>query len=255
MIQEFILRFESNQIDSFRIKHIQYNIQKRLNLLKYIKYTKMHITFCVNDVEDAQINWDDTRRVEIKYCLEGKLTEDLSEHENIVGIYRNTIAALNLVWEKNNWVNSDLNKLLNEVEADNYLSYGVYGKAKISPSKKYKAEFFLEMFPDYSNYYIQFKGNGKDKLRRIMFLKGLADPFTFFGFFRTALWKDNNYFFLKDVNNEITYVFDINRESYSIEYKPSINSIDQLHNYVRAFQSDIPISEMYRLLGLPNLAC
>ena len=72
----------------------------------------------------------------------------------------------------------------------------------------------------------------------------------FFAFFNNAYWRDNEHFIFHDFNKEIFYVFYINDNNFSIEYRPLYNSQAQLEDYVKAQGFEVSTNERLRLLGL-----
>ena len=251
MLSQFYIVFESKELDSFLLKHIQYNIHKRLKLLKHITHRRFDLHIAAGK-ERAIIEWDDKKTSVVKCFVQQEIIDSCKEKRSIITIYNEIFNGLKILWEKNSWSIVDLENILLDVRNDDYFSSIQYGKRLASPDKYHKAEFWCEIFPEYSDYYVLFlpaKGIGEKKIK---FLHGFQDPSIFFNFFQVQLWRDNQYFLLHDINKEIYFIFDVIRASFSIEYRPLNNSLEECQNYVNAFQAHVSHSERLRLLGLPK---
>ena len=251
MLDQFYIVFEEKEFDSYSLKHIQYNVHKRLQQLKYVSYRRIDI-FLIDKERDIEVDRDDKKKASLKCSFDRAVIKDISDNKSIASLYDTTFKCLKLLWQRNSWDVEDLNHMHSNITAENYFSSLCIGKKLVSPDKKNKAEFWCELYPTYANYYLCFlKGRG-EQVQKILFLRGHSDPDLFFYFFSNRAWRDNEYFLLSDINKEIFYIFNVNEPGFSIEYRPMNNTLEECKNYVRAFQADIPHNERLRLLGLPS---
>lgn len=251
MIREFYLSFEGDKLDAKKIKHIQYNITKRIKKLKYVTYRRIDISFVATKTTEqkkAEVRWNDKTAV-ISCSLKEENLNDLNSNESIVAVYKSVFDGLASLWLENNWDFHDLGNMYNEIDLEGFFVSGKYGKTFLSPDKNYKAEFFCEVYPDYADYYLDFLSKKNVLKRRIKFLKGFPVIELVFGFYNTAFWRDTNSFSLQDGNKEIAYIFDINADTVSIEFSPKWNTLEVLKNYVGAFESSVSHNERKKLLG------
>src|SRR5882757_3463131 len=120
MLKLFFLVFDNEKADSLKIKHIQYNIQKKLYTLKYIRYGRIDVLFDIDHGGETETFWEHSRSARVKTGLDKAFVNDLSARDSIAGIYKSTVAALKILWDKNNWAKDDLDGLLGEAEKENY---------------------------------------------------------------------------------------------------------------------------------------
>lgn len=252
MVRQFYVVAEDNRIDSFNIKHIQYNLYKRLTRLKYVTYQRINILLIdKKGKEDIQIEWDDKKSANLKVYLDPKLMTTITAIDSIAAIYDVLFECLEVLWVKYGWNVGDLKNMHLEIIGENFSSFLVYGKNLVSPDKKYKAEFFCELFPEYTDYYLNFLGKKGELINKIKFLHGHPDPSIVFGFYTNSNWRDNECFLLADINKEIFYLFNVKKDEFSIEFIPTYNSLEECKNFVLAFQANVSHKEMMRLLGMP----
>lgn len=252
MLNQFYIVFENSALDSFSLKHIQYNIQKRLQELKYVSYRRLDVVLADAKDGDGKIEWDDKKTANIKCSVDLSLDAPVTDKRSIKSQYLAIFNGLGGLWERNQWDIADLNNIYSKIEQEGFASSTSYGKILVSPDKKHKAEFFCEIYPEYCDYYLLFWGNKGKLEQRILFLHGHPDPGIFFNFFSNRGWRDNQYFLLSDINKEVFYIFNVNEPTSSLEYRPLNNTLEECKNYVAAFQANIPNSERLKLLGLPS---
>lgn len=250
MLREFYMGFENRDINSFKIKHIQYNVYQRLHKHEYITCRRIDIILTESLVQgDIDVVVDDKRRVEIKSGIGGIDINHILENDGAT-VYKVIFSTLRLFWRRNKWNELDIDQLSDEIKHTDFVSTISFSKKYLSPDKKTKAEFYCELFPEYTNYYLDFLNKKKELIRRIKFFKGHQDPLIFFGFFANKTWRDNDFFFLTDYNKEIYFIFNIYEDSFELEYKPTFNSLEKCKDYVRAFEPDISTKERLKLLDL-----
>jgi len=248
MLNQFYIVFENRALDSFSLKHIQYNILKRLRELKYVSYRRIDVVLTDVKEEGRRIEWDDKKTANIKCYVGLSFGEPVADKRSTQAQYRAIFNGLEVLWEANQWNVDDLRGVYSEIEQEDFASSISYGKTLASPCKKHKAAFFCEIYPEYCDYYLLFLGNKGKVEQRIPFLHGHPDPGIFFNFFSNRAWRDNQYFLLSDINKEIFYIFNVNEPTSSLEYRPLNNTLEECKNYVAAFQANIPNSERLRLL-------
>ena len=251
MLQQFYIVFERKELDSFSIKHIQYNIKKRLQELKYVSYRRLDILLVDTEGEDGDIEWDDKKTANMK-CYIDPLRFISTSKESIVEVYLAIFKGLRILWERNQWMADDLTEIYRNIEQDDFFSFINYGKVLVSPDKKHKAQFFCELYPQYADYYLLFFNSKGKVVQKVPFLHGHQDPDIYFSFFLNRAWRDNEYFLLSNNNKEIFNVFNVNESNFSLEYRPLNNSLEECKNYVAAFQANISSSERLKLLGFPS---
>lgn len=251
MLNQFYIVFEKRELDSFKLKHIQYNIHKRLRELKYVTYRRLDFTLIDENKGGAEIEWDDKKTANIRCYVDPVIIPSIEDKNGIAAVYTVLFDALKALWIKNNWNSEDLKNIYSEIERENFFSSRSYGKVEVSTDKKYKTKFFCELYPVYADYYLRFLGKKGEVVQEVKFLHGHPDPSIFFNFFPNRVWRDNEYFLLSDANKEIFYIFNVNSANFSIEYRPINNSLEECKNYVAAFQAKISQDERMRLLRLP----
>lgn len=248
MLRELYLNIANERTDFLKIKHIQYNILKRIGKLKYITYRRIDINLCFDGCEE--ITWDNAKTAVIKVSAPKRLESSLESKETIVELYKIVFAGLKKHWQKNNWNLGDLNEMHNAIIKEDYKSHITSRKSILSKNRKRKAELYCELQPDYSDYFLIISERRKE-LYRFNYLHGISDPGMFFGFFPNFYWIGDESVVLSDLNKEIFYVFDMTKGNFSIDYRPLYNTIEELKNYVKAYQAGLSPNERLKLLGLP----
>ncbi|MHA4812322.1 hypothetical protein ACX0G9_29775 [Flavitalea flava] len=251
MLKQFYIVFENRELDSFSLKHIQYNIQRRIRELKYVTYRRLDILLVDGKDQHEQIERDDKKTANMKCYIDSSLIESIADKKSIKALYTVIFKGLEILWAKSQWDIEDLNDIYRAIEKDDFFSSVIYGKTLVSPDKKHNAEFLCEIYPGYTDYYLRFIRKKEEVVHKIHFLHGHPDPGIFFNFFSNRIWRDSNHFLLSDINKEIFYIFNVNNPDFSIEYRPINNSLEECKNYVAAFQAGISQNERLRLLGLP----
>lgn len=249
MLKEFNIGFENPNLNTWDIKHIQYNLLKRLNNLKYVSYKRIDIILVKNTNEQFDCDLDFKKTTRLRVSINEESVTDLMDNQTIKVVYDYVFEGLDFLWKKNIWDLQDLLKIQEVIKAENFFVDLVYDKGIASPDRKHKAEFYCILHPGYTeyNFRVLYK---KEVVRNVFFLKGHPDPGMFFGFFKNTNWRDNSYFIMSDINKEIFYVFNIHNEDFSIEYRPDYNSLEQCQKHVQAFGMGLSSSERMKLLGM-----
>jgi hypothetical protein len=251
MLDQLYIVFEDSEFDSFSLKHIQYNILKRIKQLKYVTYRRIDFLFAIG-TDSLMVERDDRKTAVVKCFADRSIVETIEAKDTIAGVYSKILNGLKLLWERNKWDKRGLEDIYNEIIKEDYFSSIIYGKVYVSPDKKYKAYFLCEIFPGFADYFLVFMGAKGMLHRKIKFLHGHSDPSIFFTFFNNQSWRDSDHFLLSNNNKEVFYIFNVKSDNFSIEYRPIYNSLQECQNFVAAFQSHTSNSEMMRLLGFPK---
>lgn len=252
MLKQFNLGFENHGIGSEGIIAIKYNLQQKLSRLPYLSYTKISISITdYNKEKDLGLWWDDKKTANLRCYIDGEIIKDLSNSVNIALTYQEVLLCLEQLWVKNNWNKIDLTGVYETLEKENFHVLVSMRKKMQSENKKFSVDFNCIIFPTYTDFYLIFSRRNQI-IRRIKFLKGQPDPFIFFGFFTNRYWKGDELFLISDINKEIFFIFSIDKDDFSIEYRPLINSLEKCKDYLRAFEAGLSHKERMRLLGLPS---
>ena len=247
-MKEFYLKIKEDQGSSLLIKHIQYNVAKRVANLKGSKYRRVDIIFdCKHD--DIDIEWNDIKTARIICEISCGIVPFLGEENTIKEVYTTICKCLTKLWDSNGWNSDVINNIFADIANENYKSWFIYGKTLLSPDKRLKACLFCDLHPTFGNYYVQILNRKNELIKNILFLKGQPDLLVFFLFFKNYYWVDSENFILCDINKEIFYVFNIT-DGMSVEYKPLYNSEEDCQNYIKAFEYDTTISDRLKLLKI-----
>lgn len=247
MVSRFEIDFDFEVKNYDGMTSVYYNMRRKLEKFKYVGYKKINIVFAHGISTSIEIDWEDKKSVRIRSVIPRSAITSGVDGISLSDVYREVFNCLHVLWEKNNWNKDDLVEIYDTIKKVNYEAK-LPGRSFSSPDKKKKAQLFFDIYPKYTDYYLQFSEK-KSVQPKIHFLKGRPNPDLFFGFFGELYWRDNEYFFITDFNKEIFFIFSIKDNSFSIEFQPKINSLDTLKGYVKAFQSDVPHEESLRLLG------
>ncbi|MFT3823043.1 MAG: hypothetical protein QM731_03950 [Chitinophagaceae bacterium] len=256
MIKLFYVSFKPLNFDSSTIKHISYNVHERLSRLKYVTYRRIDILLDLKRSPEPTvvIDWDDNKTARIDCYIDEAVLRAPELKENISLLYQAILSCLKEIWNTHQWDTNDLENMWLEIKKEDFKVAFKFGN-KISSAKSVcKAEFYCEVYSLYADYYLDITGGrGKNKsVKRIHFLRGEATVELFFLFFPYREWIDSDNVIMADVNKEIFYIFNVHQDGFKIEYKPSINSLEKLKDYVSAFQFGISKTERMKLLGLPE---
>lgn len=213
--------------------------------LKYIGYSRINIDLV--ETTSTSIEREDKRSVLLICPAPLGLLQSIEERENYVHLYKQVFNCLRVLWVKNNWDVGDLDKIYEEIELNDFRSNIIYGQTLTSHNRKYKAEFRCDLYPEYSDYSIQFLEK-LNIIKSVKFLKGHPDPSLFFGYFNVRWWRDNENYLLSEFNKEIYYCFNITSDDFTIDFRPQYNSVEQCQNKIKAFQFDTSHEEMQELL-------
>ncbi|MCO5242026.1 MAG: hypothetical protein M9904_18455 [Chitinophagaceae bacterium] len=247
-MKEFYLKIKEDQSSSLLIKHIQYNVAKRVVNLKYSKYRRVDIIFDWQH-DDVDIDWNDIKTARIICGISCEIIPFLREENIIKEVYAAIYKCLTKLWDSNGWNFDEINNIFADIAKENYKSWFIYGKTLLSPDRQLKACFFCDLYPSFANYHVQILNKKNELIKNILFLKGQPDLLIFFLFFKNYYWVDSANFILCDINKEIFYVFNI-IGGVSVEYKPLYNSVEDCKNYIKAFEYDTTISDRLKLLNI-----
>jgi hypothetical protein len=204
------------------LTHVKYNIQKNINGLKYCHYKRISLQV-IHDpgYEPSRMGlwWDDGRIADIRWYVDAQEWRTKDGKPNLPFIYKTILSALELFWLGKHWPVTDLEELYKKVEGEGFYVKVPYGKVSMSPDKQHKVEFYCDLYPGHADYYLVFSARQNKWRKRIKFLKGHEDPDVFFWFFTKRQWKDCEQFVLADKEEEILFVFDVNKDDFSVEYR------------------------------------
>ena len=222
------------------LTHVKYNIQKYINELKYCHYKRISLQVIHDaDHEPSRMGiwWDDGRIVDIRWYVDALAWRKEDGSPDLPFVYKTIMSALELFWSQKKWPVADLGELHQRMEAEGFFAQVPYGKLLMSPDKQHKVEFFCDLYPDHADYYLIFSARQNKWTKKIKFLEGHEDPEVFFWFFAIRQWTDNERFVLSDRNEEILFVFDAEKDDFSIEYRLQGDAAEEkkrrFGNYVR----------------------
>ena len=251
MLRQLYISVRDKLSATTQIKHIQYNVIKRLCKLKYVTYRRIDIAM-VFGIETGKIDytWGDDKATGITCILKADGSSDFTSVEMIKAIYDLLLLCFKDLWDKNAWDTGDVDRVFNDIDMGSAFATVTYGKTFIAPGRKHKAEFYCEVFPDYANYFFHLLGNKSSPGKKIQFLKGHTPIETFFMYFNNPYWRDNEYFILSDMNKEVFLLFNISADSVLVEYRPIIGTLEECKNHLRAFEWDVSTADSLRFLGM-----
>lgn len=232
---------------------VKYNIQQKLNDLSYCNYSRIDFVLTNNKQEDPGrmgVWWDEGKRADIQWYADEKTFRQPDGSPDLPHLYKTILSGLQALWEKKGWNVEDLRDMYRKIEEEKFFISVTFVKALTSPDKQNKAEFYCVLYPGYTEYYLWFYNKKKKWERKIMFLKGQEEPIAFFGFFQNRGWRDNEYFLLSDWNKEIYFVFNVNKDEFSVEFKP-VKSLEIAQNKLKSFEAGLTQEERTKLFGLP----
>jgi hypothetical protein len=183
--------------------------------------------------------WDDGRIADIRWYVDAQNWRTREGKLNLPFVYKAILGALELLWTKKQWPVSHLSELYHKIEGEGFFVKVPYGKLLVAPDKQHKVEFFCDLYSDHADYYLIFSARQNKWRKRIKFLKGHEDPDVFFGFFMNSQWKDNEQFILADKEMEILFVFDVNKDDFSVEYRLQGAAIEEREKRMRSL-ADLP---------------
>jgi hypothetical protein len=248
MIQQLNIEFDDEFENPNILTPIRHNIRKQLEKFKYISYKKIDIKISMAVERNISIEWDDKKSATIA-CLADILPDIGDDNKDTQELYNVIFECLKKLWAKSKWDIDDLDNVFEEIKNDKF-SVSIQSRTITSPDKKNKAGFRFEIFPNFSNYHLEFLS--KKVKRSILFFKGHPEPSIFLGFFSNHYWRDNEHFIISDFNKEIFFVFNIHQDSFTLEYSPKYNSIEKCKDCVKALQFDTPQEDRLKLLGIPG---
>jgi len=212
------------------LTHVKYNIQKHINVLRYCHYKRISLQVTHDpDYEPSRMGlwWDDGRIADIRWHVDARVWRAKDGRLNLPSVYKTIVSALELLWGQKQWPVADLQELYQAMEGDGWFVKAPFGKISMSPDKEHKAEFFCDLYHDHADYYVIFSARQNKWRKRIKFLEGHEDPEVFFWFFANRQWKDNEQFILSDKNEEILFVFDVNKDDFSVEYRLQGEAVEE----------------------------
>ncbi|MDO6433191.1 hypothetical protein Q4E93_21455 [Flavitalea sp. BT771] len=231
----------------------RYNIQQKINTLHYCNYNRIEVILTSNKQEDPSrmgVFRDDGKRAHLQYYADEKAFRRPDGSTDLPQLYKALLAGLEILWEKKGWNTEDLREIYRKIEEEGFFVSVAAGKALTSPDKQCKAEFYCVLYPGYADYYLWFYNKKKKWERKIMFLKGHEEPALFFNFFQNRDWRDNEYFLISDWNKEVFFVFNVNTDAFTVEYKP-VHSLEMAQNKLKSFEAGLTQEERTKLFGLP----
>jgi len=226
------------------LTHVKYNIQKNINGLKYCHYKRISLQVIHDaDYEPSRMGlwWDDGRIADIRWYVDARVWRTKDGSLNLPFVYKTILSALELFWTQKQWPVADLRELYHRMEREGFFVKVPYEKILMSPDKQHKVEFFCDLYPDHADYYLIFSARQNKWRRKIKFLKGHEDPEVFFWFFANRGWKDNERFVLSDKNEEILFVFDVNKDDFSVEYRLQGDAAEERGKRIRSLGVGVPL--------------
>jgi hypothetical protein len=214
---------------------IETNIGKRLRKVKDLSFRQWKIFLNNGEPEQSYVHWEFKRDLEITLFLDFNKIENCKEDSNIKLLYKLLFQSLEYVWVARGWDINTLQNIFSDIEKEGYKVSGIYGKDHISPDKKFKAQLYCELLPDYSDCYVRFLQKGRI-YKSIKFLMGNLNPEMFYGYFTNCYWADNDNFIICDFYKEMFYLFNVNSETFSLEFRPNDHSLEQLQEKLKRFQ-------------------
>jgi hypothetical protein len=204
------------------LTHVKYNVQKNINSLKYCHYKRISLQV-IHDPEYEPsrmgIWWDDGRIADIRWYADPRAWRTGDGRPNLPFVYKTILRALENLWEQRRWPLGDLRGLYLFMESEGFFVKIPCEKVLMSPDKQHKVEFICDLYADHADYFLIFSARQNKWRKRIKFLEGHEDPEVFFWFFANREWKDNEQFVLSDRNEEILFIFDVNRNDFAVEYR------------------------------------
>lgn len=211
------------------------NISKRLQKVKDLNFRHWKIFLTNGDPEKSHIYSEFKNDLEITLFLDYNKIENCKEDAGIRLLYKLLFQSLEYVWQSKGWDINTLQSIFAEIENEGYKVSAIIGKDHASPDKKFKVQLYCELFPDYSDCYIHFLHKGRIH-NSVKFLKGKLNPQKFYGYFSNLYWIDNENFIISDFYKEIFYLFNINSDTFSLEFRPNDHSLEKLQEILKDFQ-------------------
>lgn len=246
MFRALFLVMKDDIEKTWQVRHIQYNIQKRLRMLKYISYMRINIAYG-SEYTNHTVVAGYGRNADIMSPLPST-GEDFASSDAIVSIYRAVIDSLKLLWQEHQWNVDDLETMLHTIQAEEYTSWW-QGKVFPSPDRSVKAALYAELYPAHTDYYLRFIGRGNKCVKSVHFLKGFQDIDSVLAFCSEQKWTSNEHFSFS-WHPEITIHFYTFKDAAEITYDPVEYTLEGLHNFVKAQQAGISTNERLRLKEL-----
>ncbi|MBC7913309.1 MAG: hypothetical protein H7Y07_04220 [Pyrinomonadaceae bacterium] len=246
---QFYILFEDNDFDSFLIKHIQYNIQHKIWLLKYNKYSKINISILGGDErnEAFEITWNDKRTAKISVFCNREFVANLEAKASIEFIYAIIFRSLDILWKENGWNVEDLISIQEEIRSEDYeVIVPIKTTLRLS-DKKETVNIVCKLYPRFAEYF--FRVEKKKEVQDVRFFRGISDLGIFFGHFSIFRVKDNNSISVSDAEGELNHVLNLTTYEYQRIYAPKINSLGNCKKIMEAFESADP-KEISRVMKL-----
>lgn len=236
--KEFYLGIEGRNVDSFLIKHIQYNLHSRIFSLDYVHYKRIDLLmFLGAEKSEKSILLNDKRKVSIRITRTLHI-KNVELPESIQSIYETVFDALKVLWDENKWPVSDVNFFREEIIKENYKVRLQFGKRINIPNRECYLDIICCMHPSVTEYYFDFSLNGVTS--SCLFFQGFTDPVVFFGYFSLFKWISKDCFSISDFNEEISFVLDMVNKTSQVIIEPKRNSFPNCQLILKAFESSRP---------------
>jgi hypothetical protein len=211
------------------------NIGKRLQKVKDLSYGRWKVFVSSGEPEKSHVHWEFKRDLEFILYLDFNKIENCKEYANIRLVYKLIFQSLEYVWRAKGWDKYTLESISSEIEKEGYKVSAIYGKDHPSPDRKFKIQLYCELFPDYSDCYVRFLHKGRIH-QSVKFLTGNLNPEMFYGYFTNYYWADNENFIICDFYKEMFYLFNVNSDTFSLEFRPNDHSLEQLQKQLKDLQ-------------------
>lgn len=232
---------------------LKYTLQIRINSLTYCSYRKIDLLLTGSELSPLGRTglWrDDGKNAVIQWYADERtfrLEDGTTDLEALLTII---LRALEELWRKKGWPVDDLAEMHRIIVREQFYVSMTYGLVRASPVKKHRAELYCQLYPSHTDYFVRFRGKNSPA-RKVHFLKGQEDPEILYEFFRHRTWKDDESLVISDWNQEIFFIFNIQKDDFTLEFRPTYHSLEVCMDKLRSFGAGLTPDERLGLFGLP----
>lgn len=251
MVNFFQIDFVENPALNKGAIAVGYSYVSKLRNVKFVDFARIDIILTNKDKGEEEIQGINSKicRVFKKMNIDHYVA--LPEKERFKLLYTLIFEIMETIAGLRNWDVALFHKIREEVVAADYHFPITYGKKIKSPSKKLSAEITFELFGEYADFKLNIYDKAGTLQKSMAIYKTSPYPLLFQRFFAGVSWSGDDIVKIEDINKEIFFVGDIQREEVRIELNPLQNTKAELDDLLKGLYYETPDKDRLKLLGLP----
>jgi hypothetical protein len=251
MVNFFQIDFQENPALNKGGIAVGYSYVSKLRSIKFVDFARIDIILTNKDNSEEEIHGINGKICRIFKPFDIVYYATLSEKESGKLLYELVFEIMETIAGLRNWEMTAFHEIREEIVSADYSFPITYGKRMKNPSKKLSAEITVELFSAHADFKLSIYDKAGTLQKSMPIYKTSPYPLLFQRFFAGMSWSGDDLVKIEDMNKEIFFVGDIQREEVRIELHPDQNTKEELNALLKGLYYETPDDERLKLLGLP----